>query len=321
LSCAITPGGLAPQRLGVKSSSFVSVRFGASFERSVSVDQLHMPDTPHTLTPMRKVTVTRVGRGTIAAREDVAAAEEPLDIRLQGQSFAIVMRTPGDDRALAAGFLFSERVIRRSEDIGAVEHCRHPDQTKTHHVVNVFLRGDAATEALKHLDQRRRVVANSSCGVCGRASIEELRSDIPPLTAESRVDAAVISALPGALRRQQATFDETGGLHGAGLFEPSGGLIASAEDVGRHNAVDKIVGAMLLEDRLPLPPSILMVSGRVSFEIVQKAWLAGVPVLAAVSAPTSLAIELACEAGITLVGFVRDGGFNVYAHEVRIVGV
>jgi FdhD protein len=280
-----------------------------------------MPDTPITLTPMRKVTVTRVGRGTPAAREDVAAAEEPLDIRLQGQSFAIVMRTPGDDRALAAGFLFSERVIRRSADIGAVEHCRHPDQTKTHHVVNVFLRGDAATEALKHLDQRRRVVANSSCGVCGRASIEELRSDIPPLTAQSRVDAAVISALPGALRRQQATFDETGGLHGAGLFDPSGALIASAEDVGRHNAVDKIVGAMLLEDRVPLPPAILMVSGRVSFEIVQKAWLAGVPVLAAVSAPTSLAIELAREAGITLIGFVRDGGFNVYAHEVRIVGV
>jgi FdhD protein len=280
-----------------------------------------MPDTPITLTPMRKVTVTRVGRGMPAAREDVAAAEEPLDIRLQGQSFAIVMRTPGDDRALAAGFLFSERVIRRSADIGAVEHCRHPDQTKTHHVVNVFLRGDAATEALKHLDQRRRVVANSSCGVCGRASIEELRSDIPPLTAQSRVDAAVISALPGALRRQQATFDETGGLHGAGLFDPSGALIASAEDVGRHNAVDKIVGAMLLEDRVPLPPAILMVSGRVSFEIVQKAWLAGVPVLAAVSAPTSLAIELAREAGITLIGFVRDGGFNVYAHEVRIVGV
>jgi FdhD protein len=279
-----------------------------------------MPDTPLTLTPMRKVTVTRVGRTAHAGPEDVAAAEEPLDVRLQGQSFAVIMRTPGDDRALAAGFLFSERVIRTSEDIGAIEHCRHPDQTKAHHVVNVFLRGDAASEALKHLEQRRRVVANSSCGVCGRASIDELRSDIPALTSDSRVDAAVISGLPGALRQRQATFDETGGLHGAGLFDVSGVLVASAEDVGRHNAVDKVIGGMLLEDRLPPPDSILMVSGRVSFEIVQKAWLAGVPVLAAVSAPTSLAIDLAREAGITLIGFVRDGGFNIYAHEVRVVG-
>lgn len=270
---------------------------------------------------MRKVTVTRVGRTAQAGREDVAAAEEPLDVRLQGQSFAIIMRTPGDDRALAAGFLFAERVIRRSDDIGAVEHCRHPDQMQAHHVVNVFLRGDAAAAALKHLEQRRRVIANSSCGVCGRASIEELRSDIPPLTASSPVHAAVIGTLPGALRQRQVTFDETGGLHAAGLFDLSGTLVASAEDVGRHNAVDKVIGAMLLEDRLPLPHMILMVSGRLSFEIVQKAWLAGVPVLAAVSAPTSLAIDLAREAGITLIGFVRDRGFNIYAHEVRILDV
>jgi FdhD protein len=277
-----------------------------------------MPDTPPTLTAMRKVMVTRVGRGAQAGREDVAAAEEPLDVRLQGQSFAIIMRTPGDDRALAAGFLFSERVIRRSDDIGAVEHCRHPDQAKAHHVVNVFLRGEAVADALKHLDQRRRVVANSSCGVCGRASIDELRSDIPPLPAGSRVDAAVIGSLPSALRQRQATFDETGGLHAAGLFDLSGTLVASAEDVGRHNAVDKVIGGLLLDDRLPLPDTVLMVSGRVSFEIVQKAWLAGVPVLAAVSAPTSLAIDLATEAGMTLIGFVRDGGFNIYSHEVRV---
>jgi len=277
--------------------------------------------TPLTLTPLRKVTVVRVGRTAQTGPEDVAAAEEPLDVRLQGQSFAIIMRTPGDDRALAAGFLYSERVVRNADDIGAVEHCRHPDQSKAHHVVNVFLRGNAAEEAVRHLDQRRRVVANSSCGVCGRTSIEDLRSDIPPLTAGLRVDAAVISALPDALRERQATFEETGGLHGAGLFDSSGAFVASAEDVGRHNAVDKVIGGMLLQDRLPLPDSILMVSGRVSFEIVQKAWLAGVPVLAAVSAPTSLAIDLAREAGITLIGFVRNGGFNIYAHEVRIVGV
>ena len=270
---------------------------------------------------MRKVTVTRVGRDAPGVREDVAAAEEPLDVRLQGQSFAIIMRTPGDDKALAAGFLFSERIIRRADDIGAVEHCRHPDQTKAHHVVNVFLRGRAAEKALAELDNRRRVVTNSSCGVCGRASIDELRSDIAPLADGVRVDAALIASLPGLLRERQHTFEETGGLHGAGLFDLAGTLIATAEDVGRHNAVDKVVGSMLLDEKLPLSNTILMVSGRVSFEIVQKAWLAGIPVLAAVSAPTSLAIDLAREAGLTLTGFVRDGGFNVYTHEVRIGGV
>jgi FdhD protein len=280
-----------------------------------------MAELPPTLTPMRSVTVTHLRGGVIEVREDLAAAEEPLDVRLHGQSFAIIMRTPGDDRALAAGFLFSERVIRSADEIGAVEHCRHPEQATAHHVVDVFLRGDAAIRAQEHLERRRRVVANSSCGICGRASIDELRAEVAPLDEGMRVDAEVVASLPRGLRARQLTFDQTGGLHAAGLFDADGALLSAAEDVGRHNAVDKVIGAMLLDDRLPLGGTILMVSGRVSFEIVQKAWLAGIPIVAAISAPTSLAIDLAREAGVTLAGFVRDVSFNVYTHEARIATV
>jgi len=273
------------------------------------------------LEPTRKVRVIRVTGESLVRTEDVAAAEEPLDIRLHDRSFAIVMRTPGQYGELAAGFLLSERVVRSADDIGAVEHCRHPDHSEVHHVVNVFLRGDAATRVTEHLEKRRQVVANSSCGVCGRASIDELKADVAPLHAAWSVESDVIRALPGRLRACQSTFDETGGLHAAALFSRDGAVLRSAEDVGRHNAVDKIVGAALLDDQLPLADALLMVSGRVSFEIVQKAWVAGVPLVAAISAPTSLAVDLAREAGITLIGFLRDHAFNIYTHEVRVAGV
>jgi FdhD protein len=276
---------------------------------------------PPSLTPTRKFPVTRVAGEAVTHTSDVAAAEEPLDIRLHGRSFAVIMRTPGEDRALAAGFLLSERVIRSADDLGAVEHCRHPDETKAHHVVNVFLRGDAAACVPAMLENRRHVIANSSCGVCGRATIDELRAGVAPLPLDWTIDLAVIRALPDRLRARQANFDETGGLHGAAIFAPDGALLASAEDVGRHNAVDKSIGARLLEDGESRPPGVLMVSGRVSFEIVQKAWMASIPVVAAISAPTSLAIELATEAGITLLGFVREHSLNIYTHESRIVGV
>ena len=248
---------------------------------------------------------------------DVTAAEEPLDIRLHGQSFAIVMRTPGDDQALAAGFLFSERVIREAADIGAVEHCRHPERAEAHNIVDVFLRGAAAERARDLLARRRRVAANSSCGICGRASIDELSTDLRPITTGGGIAASLITSMPGRLRETQAAFDETGGLHGAALFSLDGAMLGAAEDVGRHNAVDKIVGRLLLDER-QIGDAILMVSGRVSFEIVQKAWLAGIPVVAAVSAPTSLAVDLARQAGITLLGFVRPPGFNAYTHDQRI---
>lgn len=275
---------------------------------------------PASLAPTRDVPVTRVTAGAVTHTTDVAAAEEPLDIRLHGRSFAVIMRTPGDDRALAAGFLLSERVIRSADDIGAVEHCRHPDQTKAHHVVDVFLRGDAAARVPAMLEGRRQFIANSSCGVCGRATIDELRADIPPLDAAGPVDVAVIRRLPERLRARQSTFDETGGLHGAAVFAIDGTLLGSAEDVGRHNAVDKVLGSFLLGDPTPAP-MVLMVSGRVSFEIVQKAWVGGIAVVAAISAPTSLAIELAQEAGITLLGFVRENSLNIYTHASRISGV
>ena len=179
---------------------------------------------------------------------DAAAAEEPLDVRLHGRSFAVIMRTPGEERALAAGFLLSERIIRTAADIGAIEHCRHPDQTKAHHVVDVFLVGDAAARVPALLENRRQVIANSSCGVCGRATIDELRADIAPLAARGPSTCGVIRQLPGRLRARQSTFDQTGGLHGAAVFAIDGALLASAEDVGRHNAVDKSIGALLLKE-------------------------------------------------------------------------
>jgi FdhD protein len=272
------------------------------------------------LRPTRFVPVMRVDRAGVRATADMAAAEEPLDVRLHGQSFAVIMRTPGEDRALAAGFLLSERIIRSADDIGAIEHCRHPDETKAHHVVDVFLRGGAAERVPKMLEGRRQMIANSSCGVCGRATIDELRRDIAPLDAVWSVGVDVIRRLPERLRATQSTFEETGGLHGAAVFAIDGTLLGSAEDVGRHNAVDKVIGSFLLADS-PLPAGLLMVSGRVSFEIVQKAWLAGIPVVAAISAPTSLAVELAQEAGLTLLGFVRGDSLNIYTHPARILGV
>jgi FdhD protein len=273
------------------------------------------------LAPVRPVDVTRVSAAGYVRDVDAAAAEEPLDIRLHGRSFAVIMRTPGADRALAAGFLLSERVIRSADDIGAVEHCRHPDRREAHHVVDVFLVGDAASRVPTMLEARRALVANSACGVCGRATIAELRRDIAPVDRSWTVDVAFVRSLTGRLRETQAAFDETGGLHGAALFSRDGRLVSSAEDVGRHNAVDKTIGALLLNGTPLAGADVLVVSGRVAFEIVQKAWLAGVSMIVAVSAPTTLAVDLAREAGITLVGFARGDNLNIYSHSDRIIGL
>ena len=177
------------------------------------------PPTPASLTPVRRVQVVRVESGRRVPSDDNAAAEEPLDVRLHGRSFATIMRTPGDDRALAAGFLYAERVVRSSDEIGAVEHCRHPDRGEVHHVVDVFLRGEAAQSAQRHLDERRHVVANSSCGICGRTSIAELRGELTPIDTKWSVEPAIIRALPDTLRARQSRFEQTGGLHAAGLFD------------------------------------------------------------------------------------------------------
>ncbi|MGE5245726.1 MAG: formate dehydrogenase accessory sulfurtransferase FdhD [Betaproteobacteria bacterium] len=266
----------------------------------------------------RTVEVTRVHGGGRANDCDRAATEEPLEIRLHGRPFAVVMRTPGHDRELAAGFLLSEGVLRGADDLGTIEHCTDAGAEHPENIVNVTLTNESPETLGRVLANRRQVTMNSSCGLCGRLTIESLRAAAPPIEGACTVAAPVLASLPDRLRAAQVVFDETGGLHAAGLFTPAGELIEVAEDVGRHNAVDKVVGRMLMREALPLSSSVLFVSGRTSYEIVQKAFLAGVPIVGAVSAPSSLAIDLAKEAGITLVGFVRGGGFNIYAHERRI---
>jgi FdhD protein len=262
--------------------------------------------------------VGRPGRGTEGSTRDLAAVEEPLEVRLHGKPFAVIMRTPGEDRALAAGFLLSEGVVRTADDIGAVEHCRHPNRPDGHNVVDVYLLGASKVSLATLLADRRNVLTNSSCGLCGRLTIDSLKTRASALAVNWTMTTRVAAGLPDSLRERQRVFDGTGGLHAAGIFTPDGICDASAEDVGRHNAVDKVIGTMLLEDRLPIAGHALAVSGRASFEIVQKAWLAGIGLVCAVSAPSSLAIDLAEDAGMTLLGFARDGGFNVYTHPARL---
>lgn len=273
------------------------------------------------LAQAQEVGVVRVSRGGTVRETDVVAVEEPLEVRLHDRPFAVIMRTPGADRALAAGFLIAEGVIASAQELGAVEHCRHPDHPEVHNVVNVFLVGPARDRLDERLAARRHVAANAACGMCGRVTIESLETRLPALPLSTRVDRTFVQGLPDRLREQQQVFDRTGGLHAAALFTVSGDLAATAEDVGRHNAVDKVVGAMLFEDRVPLPGHVLVVSGRTSFEIVQKAWIAGIELVCAVSAPSSLAIDAAIAAGITLIGFAREQGFNIYSHPGRIAGV
>ncbi len=283
----------------------------------MSDDRPHPQRRQHLSVPV--TFVGRAGRGTAGATHDLAAVEEPLEVRLHGKPFAVIMRTPGEDRALAAGFLLSEGVVRTADDIGAVEHCRHPQRPDGHNVVDVYLLGDARASLDAMLADRRKVLTNSSCGLCGRLTIDSLKTRASALPVTWTMTNSVAAGLPDRLRERQRVFDGTGGLHAAGLFTPDGTCAASAEDVGRHNAVDKVIGSMVLEDRLPIAAHALAVSGRTSFEIIQKAWLAGIGLVCAVSAPSSLAIDLAAEAGITLLGFAREGGFNVYTHGERLV--
>jgi FdhD protein len=246
---------------------------------------------------------------------DVTATEAPLEIRLQERPFAVIMRTPGADRQLVAGFLLAERLVRSLDDLATIEHCAdgsEPGGGASEHIIRVVLDGRAADRAERLLESRRDVMANSACGVCGRSTLESMRDGLAPLHAAQKMTASMLASLPARLRARQPLFETTGGLHAAGVFDLQGELVVSAEDVGRHNAVDKVTGTLLLRDQLPAPASVLCVSGRTSYEIVQKAWCAGIPVVASVSAPSSLAVSLAAEAAITLIGFVRNGGLNIY---------
>lgn len=270
-----------------------------------------------------KVAVVRVSRDTSAdSGEDFVAVEEPLEIRLgifaggtyHYQPVSLTMRTPGNDLELAAGFLFTEGILRSKDQIKAIEHCHRaptPDNT-----VRIDLAEHVDVD-LKKLE--RHFYTSSSCGVCGKTSIESLSTGAYSVGNETlRVIAETIHSLPETLRKNQSTFERTGGLHAAGLFTEDGALLSVREDVGRHNAVDKLVGERFLSDALPLNSRILFLSGRASFELVQKAVMAGIPIVCAVGAPSSLAISAAKEFGVTLLGFVRDGRFNIYAGGYRI---
>jgi len=266
------------------------------------------------------VDIVRVGDATWTDVQDVAATEEPLEIRLGGQPFVVIMRTPGADRHLAAGFLLSEQLIQRASDVSTMRYCADSDGQDSENVLNVWLQGESSVRVQAALASRRHVTANSACGVCGRRSIDDLLEGSHRIDSPLTVSRRVIEMLPVALRSVQRTFAETGGLHAAALFDASGELAGTAEDVGRHNAVDKVIGAALGRGEVPLSNHVLFVSGRTSFEIVQKAVVAGLPIIAAVSAPSSLAIELAREANVTLLGFVRGHTFNIYSVPARITG-
>jgi len=264
-----------------------------------------------------KTRVRVVEDGRARVKSDYLATEEPMEIRLltggKRQTVAVTMRTPGADFELAAGFLYGEGIVSSREEIKRISYCvdADVDVEQRYNIVNVELRGDREYD-LRSLE--RHFYTTSACGVCGKASLEQLElRGCPVVGPGPEVAAETIYSLPGKLRESQGLFEATGGLHAAALFDAEGNLLALREDVGRHNATDKLVGWALLEGRLPLSKNVVMVSGRSSFEILQKCLTAGVPIVCAVSAPSSLAVDVAREFGMTLVGFLRGERFNVYA--------
>lgn len=270
------------------------------------------------VTSRRKI--LRLNGDTAERRTDTLAAEEPLDIRVAGQTVTVTMRTPGDDFDLVAGFLVAEGVVAETRDLPGLRYCAGTDDEgrNTYNVVDAVLGAHVPP-----LDPglRRGVWTSSACGICGSTGVEGLRKMSRYPVADDAVSfpLSVLYGVPDRLRDAQRVFEATGGLHAAGLFTPEGELVCVREDVGRHNAVDKVVGWALREGRLPLSGHLLAVSGRASFELTQKAAMAGIPVLAAVSAPSSLAVELAEDAGVTLIGFLRGRGANVYTHTHRVL--
>jgi FdhD protein len=246
-------------------------------------------------------------------RNDNVAREEPLEIRVRGRSVAVTMRTPGRDRDLVAGFLLTEGIVGKAGDIVEIAPCLESDAPEN--TLNVFL---APSVEFDFEQLTRHVFASSSCGLCGKASIEAVHQHFPPIESKLTVRAKLLAELPDRMRAAQETFAQTGGLHAAAVFGAKGKLVVLREDVGRHNAVDKVLGYALLEGKLPLDAHVLLVSGRASFEIMQKALAARIPIVAAVSAPSSLAVEFAVESRQTLVGFLRGETMNIYSAAERI---
>jgi len=269
--------------------------------------------------PVEQLMVTAVGPGLRRERPDRVAGEEPLEVRLAGpgsepEPVAVTMRTPGHDFELAVGFLLGEGLLVDQRDVRTVKYCELPDgDPQRYNVVTV-----TASRPIAIGDRRRRVAVSASCGVCGTATLDELKDRCPAVPAGERISVEVLTGLPDKLRRRQPVFEQTGGLHAAGLFDTTGRMMAVREDIGRHNALDKLVGWAALYGRLPLAQAVLVVSGRVSFEIVQKAAVAGIPTVIAVSAPSSLAVTTARALDMTLAGFVRAGHANIYAAPWRV---
>lgn len=271
--------------------------------------------------------VTRVKDGDLSADlSDVLAVEEPLEIRvglrvngkIEHRAISITMRTPGADLELAAGFLFTEGILKSPDQITTIRHCGIPAKSGSLQNTVVVELADSVEIDFKRLE--RNFYTTSSCGVCGKSSIEALHTGVKAVVDRdhAKVPSSLIHTLPESLRDSQDVFEQTGGLHASALFNTKGELAIVREDVGRHNALDKVIGAMFLAGEMPSSDKILLVSGRASFELVQKALMAGIPILAAVGAPSSLAVELAAEFGMTLIGFVRDGRFNIYTGKPRI---
>jgi FdhD protein len=276
--------------------------------------------SPTTRRRVARVSATVVDAHGARLRSERVVGEEPLEIRVAGPDGVVgattaTMRTPGHDFELAAGLLHAEGVIRDAEDLAEIRYCTDVDEQR-YNVVTVHLRRPPRRELAA-----RSLMATASCGVCGTASIDELCERVPVVGGSLTVDAAVLAGLPDALRAAQPLFDETGGIHAAGLFAPDGAPLIVREDVGRHNALDKVLGARFLAGALPDPGSVAVLSGRVSYELVQKTAAAGIPVLVAVSAPSSLAVATAARLGVTLAAFVRQGRATLYAHPGRVVGV
>lgn len=277
-----------------------------------------MPQSKKSAGPEAGMVLDRVLRrkrtGSYQMDSDRLSAEEPLEIRVRNKPFSVTMRTPGHDGELAIGYLLSEGILAKRSDLKDVKTCSmgaHPENA-----LNVYLRAGVRIDSALHA---RRGVMASSCGLCGKTSLDAVIHHFPPVDCQMRVNAQTLMELPEKLKDAQPVFRETGGLHAAGLFDKRGKLVVLREDVGRHNAVDKILGYAFMKGLLPLKETILMISGRVSFEIMQKALAGGIPIVAAVSAPSSLAVSFARESGQTLAGFVRPPRLNIYSHLERVV--
>lgn len=267
------------------------------------------------------VEVIRVADGLAApAARDLVAPEEPLEIRVAGETLALTMRTPGDDRELALGFLFAEGFITSIDDVSGVAHCGRADDPAYGNTLEITAAPGVYIDVDARSPARRGTLTTAACGVCGRRTLDDLLAARAPVAAGATVAAKTLSACVRALRQHQRLFDETGGCHGAGLFTFEGAHVVTYEDVGRHNAVDKVVGSRLRARGLPLASHVLVVSGRAGFEIIQKAHAAGIPVVASVSAPSSLAVDLAVRAHVTLAGFARGDNFTLYAGAERVQG-